>query len=129
MLNSTSIDFLIRIKNASLAKRPSLSAPYSNFCQDLAKMLKKHHLITNFSVEGDLKKTIKVDLTYIDRQPAIKNIKIFSKPGRRWYQKATALPWGDSANTLIIVSTSKGLLSCPQAFKQNVGGEIIAQIN
>ena len=129
MLHSTSIDFLIRIKNASLAKRTSLVAPFSNFCLDIAKFLKENHLITDYSVAGDIKKTITVKLAYVDRIPLVKEIKIFSKPGRRWYQKASSLPWGNSSQSLIIVSTSAGLLSCPQAVKKNVGGEIIAQIN
>jgi len=129
MLYSTSIDFLIRTKNASLAHRSTLIAPYSNFCLDLAKIFKKYGLITDYSVAGDTKKTITVKLAYANRSPLIKTIKIFSKPGRRWYQKATSLPWGDSKQSLIIISTSKGLLSCPQAVKQNIGGEIIAQIN
>jgi small subunit ribosomal protein S8 len=129
MLHSTSIDFLIRIKNASLARRPSLVTPFSNFCLNLAKILKKHSLIADYSVSGDNIKTITVNLAYLNRSPVIKTVKIFSKPGRRWYEKSGSLPWGDSKQSLIIVSTSTGLLSCQQAVKQKIGGEIVAQIN
>ena len=129
MLQSTSIDFLIRIKNAYRATHQSLSTPGSKFCQNLAKILKKHRLIADYSVSGKIKKTITVDLLYINHHPAIEDIKIFSKPGRRWYEKSTSLPWGKSSQSLIIISTSQGLMSQRQAVKKHIGGEIIAQIN
>jgi len=129
MLQSTSIDFLVRIKNAYGARRKTVLAPHSNFCVDLAKILKKCHLVGDYSITGDIKKTITLKLIYPQHQPAIKDIKIFSKPGRRWYEKASSMPWGKSPRSLIIVSTSKGLLSQRQSVAQNIGGEIIAQIN
>ncbi len=129
MLQSTSIDFLIRIKNAYRAGRRSITAPASKFCLNLAKILKKHQLITDYSVAGKIKKTITVNLTYTNRHPAIEDVKIFSKPGRRWYEKASSLPWGKSSQSLIIVSTSQGLMSQRQAVKKHIGGELIAQIN
>ena len=111
------------------SNKKKITAPASNFCINIADLLKKYGYLANYSVsEGD-KREISLELTYVDNQPKISDIKIFSKPGRRWYQKATSLPWGDSKQSLIIISTSKGLLSCPQAVKQNIGGEIIAQIN
>ncbi len=129
MLQSTSIDFLIRIKNANQAGNLSLIAPSSNFCVNLAEILKKHRLISNYSVTGKVKRSITVKLSYTNSLPVIKSIKIFSKPGRRWYEKATSLPWGSSPNSLIIISTSQGLLSQRQASVKKIGGEIIAQIN
>ena len=129
MLQSTPIDFLIRIKNAYKAGQASLTTPSSNFCQNLAKILKKHQFIADYSVAGKIKKVITVNLIYTNQRPAIEDIKIFSKPGRRWYEKASSLPWGNSNQSLIIISTSKGLISQRQAVKQHIGGEIIAQIN
>jgi len=129
MLQSTSIDFIIRIKHAYAAKRRSLSSPSSKFSVNLAQILKKHNFITNYSVSGKIKKTISVTLKYDGQEPAISQVKIFSKPGRRWYEKASSLPWGQSPSSLIIISTSKGLMSQRRAVKQNIGGELIAQIN
>ena len=129
MLQSTSIDFLIRIQNAYRAHRREFSSPSSNFCVRLAEILKKHSFIEDYSLSGKIKKVITVKLNYLDKQPAIQKIKIYSKPGRRWYEKASSLPWGESSQSLIIISTSTGLLSQYQAVKQHLGGEIIAQIN
>ncbi|MBU3935127.1 30S ribosomal protein S8 [Patescibacteria group bacterium] len=129
MLQSTSIDFLIRIKNAYQAGKKTLSAPASKFCIALAQILKKHRLLSDYSVSGETKKTINLQLTYLNNSPAIETLKIFSKPGRRWYEKSSSLPWGSSHQTLIIISTSQGLLSQRQAVKQKLGGEVIAQIN
>ena len=129
MLQSSSIDFLIRLQNANRAHHRALSSPSSNFCVRLAKILKRHHFIADYSISGKIKKIITTKLNYINGKPAIKHIKIFSKPGRRWYEKASSIPWGQSPRSLIIISTSAGLLSQRQAVKQNIGGEIIAQIN
>jgi len=129
MLQSTSIDFLIRIKNAYKAGRPSITAPASKFCLNLAKILKKYQLVADYSTAGKIKKTITVNLIYTNQRPAIEDVKIFSKPGRRWYEKASSLPWGKSSQSLIIISTSRGLMSQRQAVKDNIGGEVIAQIN
>ena len=129
MLQSTSIDLLIRIKNAYMANQLVVTAPSSNFCQNLAKILKKHHLVADYSVSGKIKKVLSLDLLYTDHKPAIEDVKIFSKPGRRWYERASSLPWGKSSQSLIIVSTSQGLMSQRQAVKKHIGGELIAQIN
>jgi len=129
MLQSTSIDFLIRLKNAYQAGKKTLSTPASKFCISLAQILKKHQLLSDYSVSGETKKTINLQLAYLNNSPAIATLKIFSKPGRRWYEKSSSLPWGSSPQTLIIISTSQGLLSQRQAVKQKLGGELIAQIN
>jgi len=56
------------------------------------------------------------------------HLQIYSKPGRRMYTNSSNLPWGFQSNSLIIISTSKGLLSQKQAQKAKLGGELIAQI-
>ena len=129
MLQSTSIDFLIRIKNAYQAGHQSVATPSSNFCLSLAEILKKHHLVADYSVDRQIKKTLTVNLIYTNQKPAIEDVKIFSKPGRRWYERASSLPWGKSNQSLIIISTSQGLMSQRQAVKDHIGGELIAQIN
>ncbi len=51
-----------------------------------------------------------------------------SKPGRRLYSKHSSLPWGKTPKSLIIVSTSSGLLSQKEAAVKKLGGELIAEI-
>ena len=128
MLQSFSIDFLIRIKNASRAGQKKLVAPSSKFCVSIADLLKRYGYIGDYSVSQDVKKKITLDLIYQNNQPKISEIKLFSKPGRRVYEKVTQLPWGKTPYSLIIVSTSSGLMSQKEAKTKKLGGEIIAEI-
>ena len=128
MLQSFPIDFLIRIKNASRAGKKKMTAPSSKFCVSLADLLKRYGFIGNYSVSEDLKKEITLDLIYQNNQPKISEIKLFSTPGRRVYGKVTQLPWGKTPYSLIIVSTSSGLMSQKEAKTKKLGGEIIAEI-
>jgi len=127
MINSLSIDLLIRIKNAYKAGKKEISTPLSKFCQNICEILKKHQYITSYSVDKDNRLLI-INLKYTNQCPAVNDVKIFSKPGRRYYSKTSTIPWGKVNNSLIIISTSSGLLSQREAVKKNFGGELIAEI-
>lgn len=128
MLQSFPIDFLIRIKNASRAGKKTMTAPSSKFCVSIAELMKRYGYVGKYSVSEDLKKKITIELIYQDNQPKISEIKLFSTPGRRVYGKVTQLPWGKTPYSLIIVSTSSGLMSQKEAKTKKLGGEIIAEI-
>ena len=128
MHQSTSIDFIIRIKNGYRAGRKTITAPASNFCIAIAELLKKTGYIANFSVEGDIKKVMTITLAYDDNQARLNDVRLFSKPGRRIYEKNSSLPWGKNPKSLIIVSTSSGVMSQKEAKTKGLGGEIIAEI-
>ena len=128
MLQSFSIDFLIRLKNAARAGKKKIVVPASNFCINITDLLKRYGYITSYSVTDEAKRKINIELAYSDNQPKISEIKIFSKPGRRVYEKVSSLPWGKTPKSLIIVSTSSGVMSQKEAKIKALGGEIIAEI-
>ncbi|MEI8067456.1 MAG: 30S ribosomal protein S8 [Candidatus Shapirobacteria bacterium] len=128
MIYSLSTDFLIRVKNGSMASRKTITAPGSKFSEHIAQLMKKYGYIADFSVEGDAIKTITIKLAYENGQPKISNVKLFSKPGRRMYEKSSSLPWGKTPNSLIIISTSSGVMSQKEAKVKGLGGELIAEI-
>ncbi|MBU4210321.1 30S ribosomal protein S8 [Patescibacteria group bacterium] len=128
MHSSPILDFLVRIKNAYAVGKKTIKSPSSKTRESIAKLMVKHSYLDNFSVEGKTKKIITLKLSYNDKEPSFTNLKIFSKPGRRIYSPVSSLPWGKTKNSLIIVSTSTGIISHKEAKKQNVGGEIIAEI-
>ncbi len=128
MHQSTSIDFIIRIKNGYQAGRKTISSPASNYRVAIAQLLKRYGYIADFAVEGDIKKDMTITLAYENNQPRLHEAYIFSKPGRRVYEKNSSLPWGKNPKSLIIVSTSSGVMSQKEAKKQGFGGEIVAEI-
>jgi small subunit ribosomal protein S8 len=128
MIASLTTDFLIRLKNGSRAGRKTITAPGSKYSIALATLIKKYGYIDDFVVAEDLKKVITITLAYQNGQPRITDVELFSRPGRRIYEKSFSLPWGKSKNSLIIISTSTGLMSQKEAKTKGLGGEIIAEI-
>ena len=129
MINSPSTDFLIRIKNGYRAGRKTIKAPFSRYCESIAGLLQKHNLIENYNItDNEGKKEISLKLKYNNRQPVVYDVKLFSKPGRRLYEKASSLPWGVTPNSLIIISTSQGLMSQKEATAKRLGGEVVAEL-
>lgn len=128
MNNPLYVDFLARFKNASVAGRKSFFAPLSKFNQALAEVLKRHQYVQDFEIVEGTPAQLKVKLFPVDSTNRLSGLKIISKPGRRIYQHSSSLPWGKTSNSLIIVSTSSGLLSQREAVFHKLGGEVIAEI-
>ena len=124
----TIADFLIRIKNASLAGRLSMVSPYTRVNEGLSKILKQEGLIDDFSViEESGRKKIELTLKKQAGKVRCLEMKRISKPGRRVYLKAKKIK-GLRGLGLVILSTPKGLLPARQALKDGLGGEVICKI-
>jgi small subunit ribosomal protein S8 len=128
MIQSLSTDFITRIKNGYRAGRKNITAPASKFCISIAELLKKYGYIADYSVSGEAKKVISLNLAYDNNEPRVTDTLIYSKPGRRIYEKSSSLPWGKTPKSLIIISTSSGVMSQKEAKSKGLGGEIIAEI-
>ena len=117
-------DFLIRIKNTSIAGKKTVIAKKTSLIVDVAKTLKKLGFLE--SIETD-KENITVKIQYHNKQPLLTDIKLVSKPGLRIYKTADELE-KIKKPTFLIITTSKGVLSKDEALKSRVGGEVIAEI-
>lgn len=125
---SSFIDLIIRIRNGYMAKKVIIESPHSKFKEEILKKLKSLNLIKNFKVSTDKVKKIEIELLYIDGQPAISSVKIFSSPGRRWYINAKSLRSLRGGFSWAILSTPKGILTNLEAKKENVGGELLFEV-
>lgn len=121
MINSLSCDLLIRIKNGSQAGRKNISAPLSKYSVSILEKLKKHGFIADFTINKE-ERTLSIN------QPRIQDLEIYSRPSRRLYCTSSSVPWGKTPNSLIIISTSSGLLSQKEAVSKKIGGELVAEI-
>jgi len=122
-------DFLLRIRNASKAKKLRVEIPASKMKQGLAEILKKESFIHDYSiVEDDKQNVIKIQLKYRDGCSAITGMKRISKPGLRIYKDATQLPRVLNGLGTAVISTSKGLMTDKEARSQSAGGEVICYI-
>jgi len=122
-------DFLLRIRNASKAKKLRVEIPSSKMKQGLAEILKKESFIHDYSIVEDNKQSIlKIQLKYRDGLSAITGLKRISKPGLRVYKDSSELPKVYNGLGTAIISTSKGLLTDKEARAAAVGGEVICYI-
>lgn len=126
----TIADFLTIIRNGYLAKKDNVSANFSKFKGELAKVLKEEGFIEDFSVvDGTPSKKINVTLRYLDKNlPAITGVKKVTKPSVRIYSPYNQIPKTLSGAGTTIVSTPAGLLTDKQAREKHLGGEVICQI-
>ncbi len=122
-------DFLTRIRNAGKAGHKTVTAPASKLKIAMCKILKEQGYIADYAiVEDKVQNQIKVTLKYYNREPAIRELKRVSKPGRRIYVSVDNLPRIKNGLGIAIISTSKGVLTDKEAKKFNVGGEFICSV-
>ncbi len=121
-------DFLIRIKNASMAQQPSLSCPFTKFNEELAKILKEEGFLEKIEVNGEkVDKKIDMTLTKDKNKINIIDVKRVSKPGRRVYIKSKGIR-AIRGIGITIISTPKGLMSAKKALKNGLGGEVVCKV-
>ncbi len=121
-------DMLTRIRNAGAAHLPVVELPHSRIKESVAKVLQSEGYVGEVSVEGDLKKKIKIRLKFNGKKSVIEGLKRVSKPGLRRYVGSTEIPRVRGGLGVAIVSTSEGILTDTQARKKNLGGELLAYI-
>jgi len=131
MMNDLIADAITRVRNASMRKLEVTTLLHSNTVEAVMNVLKQKEYIESYNVEdlGNNKKEIKVVLKYDDNDNSVINeIKRVSKAGRRVYKSASELKNFKNGYGTIIVSTNKGVISNDEAYKQNVGGEVICSV-
>ncbi len=123
-------DMLTRIRNAIAANHPRVDIPGSKLKLEVARILKEEGYINNFVNKGEgVKYMIRIFLRYDAKgTSSITHLSRVSRPGRRVYVGATDIPRVLGGYGVNIVSTSRGLMSGKTARKENIGGEILAQI-
>ena len=123
-------DMLARIRNAVEAKHSRVDIPASKLKLEIARILKEEGYVNNFVVKGEgVKKIVRIFLRYDSRgTSSITYLARVSRPGRRVYLGSHQIPRVLGGYGINIVSTSRGLMSGKTARKENVGGEVLAEV-
>jgi small subunit ribosomal protein S8 len=131
MMTSTDpiADMLSRIRNAIAVRKTDVNLPHSKVKEAVARLLQKNGYISEVRVtDASIGKTLSLKLQADGTNTTITEIKRVSKPGRRYYTRKQEIPTVKSGRGIVIVSTSKGMMTGEDARKQGVGGEIICRI-
>lgn len=126
-------DFLTRIRNGIRAAHETVEIPSSGLKKEMARILKEQGYIRGFSVEDPTSERpgalLKVELKYTDdRRSAIQGMERVSRPGRRTYVHAGAIPKVQGGMGTAIVTTSRGVMTGHDARKAGIGGEVLARV-
>ena len=121
-------DMITRIRNAQQAGLANTSMPSSKIKAALAKVLQEEGYIASFSVSGDVKSVLNIELKYHQGKAVISEIKRVSRPSLRQYRGKDALPSVASGMGIAVVSTSQGVMTDRAARKASIGGEVICTV-
>jgi small subunit ribosomal protein S8 len=121
-------DMLTRIRNAQMAQKPAVSMPASRAKAAICDVLKNEGFIKGHSTSKEGLPTLTIELKYHQGKPVIELLKRISRPGLRVYKACTYLPKVLGGLGIVIVSTSKGLMTDKQARAQGIGGEVLCYV-
>ncbi len=122
-------DMLTRVRNAQSAGLDIVEMPASRLKADIVKVLKEEGYVSDYEIEGDAKKTLRIALKYNDEtKPVIRGIRRESKPGLRKFCGWKEVPRVLGGLGIAIISTSSGVMSGVEARRRKLGGEIICSV-
>jgi small subunit ribosomal protein S8 len=121
-------DYLTRIRNAQRAGHSHVSMPSSQLKQALTKVLKDEGYVGDYSVSGDVKPSLTIELRYHRGRPVIEEIERQSRPGLRIYRSRNKLPYVRGGLGVALISTSRGVMTDLDARRQGVGGEVVCTV-
>jgi small subunit ribosomal protein S8 len=123
-------DMLTRIRNGSLARHQSVLIPASGLKLEIARILKDEGYIRDYDVPPDMGgRMFRVWLKYgVDKRPVLSGIRRISKPGLRVYSKRNDIPMVLNGLGVAILSTPQGVMTGRDAWRKNIGGEVVAYV-
>ena len=122
-------DMLTRIRNAIAVRKTEVSLPHSKIKESVAKLLQESKFVDGvFVKDAPVGKTLTVKINSDDSNARITEIVRMSKPGRRHYVNAQEIPVVKRGRGVVIISTSKGLMTGEKAKTEKIGGELICKV-
>ncbi len=124
-------DMLTRIRNGIQVRKRFVDVPSSRIKSEIALVLKEEGFLTDIETADGAKgfPMLRLQLRYDqDDQPAIQEIKRISKPGCRVYSDCKTLPQVRRGLGVVILTTSKGVMSGVKAAEAGVGGEVLCTV-
>lgn len=122
-------DLLTRIRNAAMVGKHEITVPTSKLKEAVARELKKAGYIEDVKVEkGSPRGTLVVTINKPGENAVFTEISRISKPGRRVYTGASDIPRIKNGRGIVLISTSKGVMTGQRAVKERLGGELLCKV-
>ena len=128
MVNDTISDMLTRVRNGAIVRKESVAMPHSKVKEAVARILSAHRFVGKVDVtDGVTGKQLVIALN-TSGNAYITEVTRLSKPGRRLYATADSIPTVKGGRGIVVISTSKGIMTGSDAKKQRLGGELICKV-
>lgn len=122
-------DLLTRIRNAAAVGKTEIRVPTSKLKKVVAEQLVKNNYLSDVKIEdGKPRGTLVVTINKPGENCNITEIQRVSKPGRRVYMASADIPKVKSGRGIVLVSTSKGVMTGREAVKNKLGGEVLLKV-
>ena len=122
-------DMFTRIRNAIAVRKSEVTLPHSSIKESVARLLKESNFIDGVNVtDATVGKTLVITINNEASNARITEIVRVSKPGRRFYVNAQEIPTVKRGRGVVIISTSKGVMTGERAKTEHIGGELICKV-
>ena len=122
-------DLLTRIRNAALVGKTEVRVPTSKLKKIVAEQLVKNHYLADVKFEdGKPRGTLVITINNNGENAAFTELARVSKPGRRVYVSSADIPKVKQGRGIVLVSTSKGVMTGAEAVKSKLGGEVLLKV-
>ena len=122
-------DLLTRIRNAALVGKTEVRVPTSKLKKIVAEQLVKNHYWADVKLEdGKPRGTLVITINNNGENAAFTELARVSKPGRRIYVSSADIPKVKQGRGIVLVSTSKGVMTGAEAVKNKLGGEVLLKV-
>ncbi len=122
-------DFLIQLKNAYMAHKKEVVLPHAKIIVSIGQILVDEGYVKKVTVtEQEGRKFVQVELLYKNRRPAMRDVKLISKPSVHRYVTKTNMKRIAGHFGISVLSTSSGVMTGKEALKKGVGGELLCEV-
>lgn len=131
MVNDTIANMITCMRNANLSKIKSIQIRATKVTRSIAKILLQEGYIESIRERQDDKESLLVINLRSNKRRSkrtITTIRRISKPGLRVYSNYQEIPKVLGGIGIVILSTSKGIMTDRQARQYKIGGEILCYI-
>ena len=121
-------DLITRIRNAIMVGKNEITVPTSKLKVAVLDALVSAGFIAGYEVEpSSPRDDLVITIAREGEIVKLNEIEKISKPGRRVYVAADEIPTVKSGRGIVLISTSKGVMTGAEAKKSRLGGEILVR--
>jgi small subunit ribosomal protein S8 len=128
MINDTISDMLTCIRNGILIKSQTVTVLATKINKNIAKILEKEGFIESFQISTTGQLILRLKYLNEEKRSCITNLRRLSKPGLRIYVSYKEIPRILGGMGIVILSTSKGIMTDNEARYHKIGGELLCSI-